>query len=119
MFAPRADKVIRKRVTLVHITAHNTDKSFFLIRRRSLDIFLIITVSHGLFFRKDFAIRHVRQKERMRAQISRGNYFCTDIGVCFLRQINHAVLRSLVGNRFCLVDILTALKTPVFVGVKL
>ncbi len=54
----------------------------------------------------------------MRTEVCGGDYFCRNVRIGLLRKIDHPVFCPLIGDRFRLVHIGTALESPVLMGKK-
>ena len=122
MLANRTDEVRRQCVALVDVTAHGADESCLDARGRGwllLYVFLVVAIRHGLIGRQHLAVRHVREKKCMRAEVGRGYDVRRDVGIRVLREVYEAVRAALKRDARCLVNVPAALKSPMLERLKL
>ena len=71
MFAQRADKILRKLIAFIDISADFADKPFFAFRLRlRLDMVLIIIVGHGFFIAHHAGFGDAANKHPMASEIN-------------------------------------------------
>ena len=95
MLAERTDKVIRKSIPFIDITADLADKALLPFRLRfRLDIFLIICVGHGILVGHDSRLCHTADKHTVCAQIHILLNFQRHKGINIVRQEIEAIIRT-------------------------
>lgn len=116
VLAQRADEIRRERFAFVNIAADFAHKALLLFGSRlrlGLDVGEIVSVRYGRLCRKHMRLGYVRNEQRVRAAIHRGDHLAGDHGVRMLGKVCNAVFRArLAAGK--LIRRAPALKTVLF-----
>ena len=122
MLAERADEVRGKLLAFVNVTADRADPAFlffFLGLRLRFDVREIVRVGRGGSLIKDITVCHVRDKERVGADIDRFVNVAGNEAVAAIRDVDDPVLRAAEFNSGHFVGVASALEAEMLEGAEL